>query len=79
LPIFCQISAKNCEIWLKIDEVWHNSASQKIPGLLTYTLPTVVKTSFGLHIFAGFRLIQAIMIKKMLPSNSRYGFLAISV
>jgi len=32
--IFGQISAK---IWLKIDEIWPNSVSQKIPGLLTYT------------------------------------------
>ena len=38
---FCQISAKNCEVWLKIDEIWPNSASQKIPGLLSYTYMTV--------------------------------------
>ena len=25
----------------KIDEIWPNSGSQKIPGLLSYTLPTV--------------------------------------
>jgi len=28
--IKAKISAKNCEIWLKIDEIWPNSASQKI-------------------------------------------------
>ena len=37
LPIFfCQISAKNYEIWLKIDEIGPNSASQE------FTLLTVV-------------------------------------
>ena len=41
LPIFSQVSAKNCEISLKIDEIWPNSASQKIPGLLSYTYMTV--------------------------------------
>ena len=29
----------------KIGEIWANSASQKIPGLLSYTLPTVTKFS----------------------------------
>ena len=38
---FAKFRQKNCEIWLKIDEIWPNSASQKIPGLLTYTYMTV--------------------------------------
>ena len=25
------------EIWLKIGEIWLNSSSQKIPGLMSYT------------------------------------------
>ena len=33
----------NCEIWLEIDEIWPNSASQKIPGFLSYTYVTVVQ------------------------------------
>ena len=43
---FAKFRKKNCEIWLKIDEIWPNSASQKIPGLLTYTYMTVIENKF---------------------------------
>ena len=33
--------AENCEIWLKIGEIWLNSSSQKIPGLMSYAYLTV--------------------------------------
>ena len=42
---FAQISAKNFEIWLKIDEIWPNTSSQKIPGLMSYAYPFFLETS----------------------------------
>ena len=32
-------------IWLKIGEIWLNSSSQKIPGLMSYAYPTVSNSS----------------------------------
>jgi len=67
LPILCQISAKkNCEIWLKIDEIWPNSASPKIPGLLSYTYPTVSNMLFTIaHIF----IFTAVSLKSNFPKT----------